>query len=1618
MPGPTSFTLDGRRIWLLSADDVRAWDEERALAELRAAMDEPFQRAELVRLAELLRAPSDDPRRVIDFLAAAIGRGSLRIVRLRDPSVGTPIVLGRDEGTLDWDDIPRLSDLGTDVPPWQPSQPVAPMSTWFELRIVDELAQAIADVAIALTVDGELRELQTDGDGRVRIDDASTSFATARIGNAGLDDVLRERWTQPRAQTWWVPDDAANTTIVRHGRQMASVALAGKTPHTVVVQPSLSRARIVGAGFDLDKTFLRPAALPHIQSVVALYGAHPGAALLVVGHTDTSGKSSVNDPLSLQRAQSVIAYLKDDVDAWLAWWDDGVPKSHRWGADEDTMMLDEVLLRRGEQPDGDRVAWFQSTRGLQVDGDLGPQTRRRIVTEYMALDGTSLPSDITPIAHGCGENFPLADDGVELQVDPPNGASDPTDRRVELFFFDPPFGVLPPPPGANSPKAGVEYCEWLLRARQVDDFVVTRQLALAVRVSDAATGAVIRGASVVLAQGEAMAGAGATATDAFGVSVFVDLVAGIYALEVRSDGYLAFSGAHELLADAAPTVVPVQLRANTVVKLRMELADPRGDAFAFPEDVPVTLVFEDGTEISASTDGDGVASFTTDRRDGRFTVRVEPGADAYFVATHDGSAPTQRTDRAGAIAAAAKLHRFLRVPARMDVSSPGRWVLDPFGFDDARFISLREAAAKTTSTGAIGLRLIPAWQVIALEFYDRWHRRIAWVPAPSKPDQPTLCLAGHTASNSSDVDPPGVIAESVWPVQSVAGDVHCLAWFPEGDRTLPDAESMLRFVTAPRTFVVSTNETGVHDLEEVPSSGARADLVDKPSAQRLRFYDLPQDWRSVRQWARPRAALADDKRPWAELAAEPTSVDDPLVISLDDIVIAMGTSSFAPASLIAGEEPEHQLAILDERMQVYRPNTTRPAGIGEPYFTDRQALRPSPATRSDMPLYLVLDHPPFTRAIVRHGEIHEVFDARIGVGQIPAPVGARAAVAWAPPLSPTFFRTPEFTREWPFAAVLDLPVPTLSTFGCGRSSIAVFRCCGRDGDGAERFAVLRRARLFFDFQPTADPPAGARKLAGKEVPSAEDAIRFASQALLVSSSRWNGDDRELPPMRSILHPAAPAVAPPELSDAGVEIEVGDPVIARGRHVVLFQRGPDQTTHEIIPVRLYEGVRASMPTSIDETQWEPGDLEMLPPPPAPDDEEKQRRKRKSKRREVPPPGFTTAHELGHALTLPDEYNETKMHASMGAASISDRCRSPGAPYSSDHGSMMTDNQTPRARHFWSVVPWLVHDAKMFEGSPMTIVRGRARYTLPVTEQTQTPSHFPIAQSHTTAGTPVGKHGLCDVFMYRTGMDAFTAGKLYGSSVDKPYEAIVVARLKIALSFTDRDFVWMQRVVLEIERRILALSDFAAEAEVTVGEEKLRTRLIVSPRIIVTSIPAPAASEEQEMTIDDYLAALEYGIDARGQTDPAHTISLKSMSNIRAAERELREIDLDLPGADARAAALQHTIAAERTKLPSEYHDFVERVIAEEVVHCRVHVTRNGVTHWLDTDSTPRKGVLIMRQVPADHGLHGELAIAGFFGQMLGLRTAGGLPPAFEYRPLFEALQVKHGRISIGELRDPR
>ncbi len=442
------------------------------------ARQHPFEPRDLVDAVSRLR--DADPRRLRDAADLLGGRtehddeGALLVLarawvdgRL---SLHTrPHVVGRTDPIES-----RIVDLA-DLADSAETRPRESKTSWFEVRLVDEIGAAISGISLELSVDGTRLRHDTGEDGKVRVEDAELSTAYVDIADpAQLYEELANRWAQVRSGEW-VSEQKPDHTFFPANAIPRGVRLAWETPHTLVVQPRVVLGRLGGVLFDSSKSFLLPQALPCLQRMKRLYDANPGSDVLIVGHTDTTGDPSYNDPLSLERARATQAFLGDDPAPWHAWYESSHPIAKRWGAREDGLMLDAVLARGGDgangSPTGSKLRHFQQTRGLTVDGIAGPQTRDVLVREYMAIDDTTLPADVTVTVHGCGENFPLGADGQAVDPGAPDGYEDAVDRRVELFFFDAIFGVLPPPPGDNSPKDSLEYPEWRKRAVETHEFV-------------------------------------------------------------------------------------------------------------------------------------------------------------------------------------------------------------------------------------------------------------------------------------------------------------------------------------------------------------------------------------------------------------------------------------------------------------------------------------------------------------------------------------------------------------------------------------------------------------------------------------------------------------------------------------------------------------------------------------------------------------------------------------------------------------------------------------------------------------------------------------------------------------------------------------------------------------------------------------------------------------------------------------------------------------------------------------------------------------------------------------------------------------------------------------------
>lgn len=233
--------------------------------------------------------------------------------------------------------------------------------------------------------------------------------------------------------------------------------------HGVVVARKPALGQVVGKAFDTNRSLLLPGAARRMVRVRELMLRRSPAHLLVVGHCDTSGDDAVNDPLSLERAEAACAFLRDDAAGWLANYGAAAPASRRWGRAEDLIMIGALPGASARAGGEDPIRWFQGTRGLPVTGNADDATRKRLIEEYMRLDGPPFaeqPLHIEFTAHGCGEHFPLDESGRKLDANAADGARDALDRRVEFFFFGLAAGVQPPPPGPNSNKGSPEYPLW------------------------------------------------------------------------------------------------------------------------------------------------------------------------------------------------------------------------------------------------------------------------------------------------------------------------------------------------------------------------------------------------------------------------------------------------------------------------------------------------------------------------------------------------------------------------------------------------------------------------------------------------------------------------------------------------------------------------------------------------------------------------------------------------------------------------------------------------------------------------------------------------------------------------------------------------------------------------------------------------------------------------------------------------------------------------------------------------------------------------------------------------------------------------------------------------------
>ena len=123
-----------------------------------------------------------------------------------------------------------------------PSLPPArrePGTHSFELRLVDEIGQAIGGVQADFSADGPSTVSSNAGGVALLSGVQSASASAALLDAEALDKVLDSRWQKPRAGK--PPKEANMTEVVFRGGELGPFPLKAEVPNTVVLKPPLGK---------------------------------------------------------------------------------------------------------------------------------------------------------------------------------------------------------------------------------------------------------------------------------------------------------------------------------------------------------------------------------------------------------------------------------------------------------------------------------------------------------------------------------------------------------------------------------------------------------------------------------------------------------------------------------------------------------------------------------------------------------------------------------------------------------------------------------------------------------------------------------------------------------------------------------------------------------------------------------------------------------------------------------------------------------------------------------------------------------------------------------------------------------------------------------------------------------------------------------------------------------------------------------------------------------------------------------------------------------------------------------------------------------------------------------
>ena len=730
------------------------------------------------------------------------------------------------------------------------------------------------------------------------------------------------------------------------------------------------------------------------------------------------------------------------------------------------------------------------------------------------------------------------------------------------------------------------------------------------------------------------------------------------------------------IQDGEQRAVELLVRRPLLVHVELMFTGPDATRYPLPAGLPVQITFPDHTTQPVQLEPDGRFEAEIPRKHPSFTLRFEHGSQLAYVVVPAGGGSATRLAHSSDYPA-------LRSGTEPFFSLPARWSLHESSWDgaaapdyDANHAHFDTQSGKLPRLGspAAPARLVldPHWQFLRFEYFDRYygpdHHGGARVNTPPIP------IDGQRASSASSTPPD---TRSRWTLQEsdAANSVHCLPWIlqgkPDGSADpQPSASIGLSFETEPRTFAVSKSESQ-REIEIVTNAATLG-----PSADRLRYYDLPEIWRSKGYYVRysdGTGQVFDDAQANAPQRFQAsTARSTPLIFCLDDIVLTderLDAISIAPSDTITifhhtfTDAPGSNASPLG----VYKPDTANVRGY---------ASQVTHGGRS----YLH-DHATWTRAVIARGSLFDCFSERTPDRASSPTVGARAAVRWVDlvaasqpagtpmPARPArqdfeyYSVQPAFEQQFS-QTNLHYTGPSSRAQSIGRYDMILLRCAGHDA-GTEIAINLHYFRLRYAFQATAPAGTPPSPYHPPDPLFAENRKRFEQEASYSMSARWSGNDTANTERAQIV----PRDANEKLR-ADVVFFVQPVPAAASAHF------------RIDVVRAGAGAmqgRAWMHGLIGTGEF--GEMHY-----AADNAHA-------------PNSHTAAHELGHADSLPDEYSER--WSALSAGELSFYNNTPGDAYEPDgkdwdpgsstvpgtDGAMMTGVVTIRNRYFWHAAEFL-------------------------------------------------------------------------------------------------------------------------------------------------------------------------------------------------------------------------------------------------------------------------------------------------------------------------------------------